>query len=376
MTDQIDYEDDFLDGCAIDFNEYADDKETQELRALFPEGERSVIAESEWRALFREEDLAELDQRYLSVLADETIRGVGAYSGEGRDLGIAARLRAVGLKVVEVAGWQTRGIADFHPRLSVDHHTASAKGSNVPALGICINGRSDLPGPLCHVLIARDNTCYVIASGKANHAGLGGFFNVTGNSNCYGVERENTGTGTEPWREDQRVTAAKCHAALLKPLKPEYQRVCEHKEWAPTRKIDAWDQTGPGMRTRVANILKVPAPAPAPTPTPTPVEEEEMLKPMLCRFGTKGVNIIYVACDKTVRHVPTSELDGYKTIQHLDGLSPDVCTLVGRGSNGFVSKDVGLLGLTEAIVSMPFIGPFPSGWSSWWKGPHFPGGIK
>lgn len=173
------------------------------------------------------------------------------YTGTGRDLGIADRLRSYGLKVVEIAGWQTRGSSTFHPRGSVDHHTAAGRYGNAPSLNICINGRSDLPGPLCQVLIGRDNTCYVIASGRANHAGRGSYAGVTGNSNVYGVEHENTGTGTEPWREDQRETAAKVHAALLDWKRDGF--VCQHKEWAPTRKIDKWDQSGHDMRNRVVN---------------------------------------------------------------------------------------------------------------------------
>lgn len=37
MTDPFD-DDDFLDGCELDFTENADDEETAELRALFPDG--------------------------------------------------------------------------------------------------------------------------------------------------------------------------------------------------------------------------------------------------------------------------------------------------------------------------------------------------
>ena len=91
-----------------------------------------------------------------------------------RDTGIADRLRAKGLNVVEVNGWRTRGAEGFNPRGSVDHHTAGPRKGNAPSLGVCINGRADLPGPLCNVLVGRDGTCYVVAAGRANHAGAGG----------------------------------------------------------------------------------------------------------------------------------------------------------------------------------------------------------
>jgi len=40
-------DDDELDGCDIDFAEHADDEETAELRALFPEGE----ADDRWEGV-------------------------------------------------------------------------------------------------------------------------------------------------------------------------------------------------------------------------------------------------------------------------------------------------------------------------------------
>ena len=183
-----------------------------------------------------------------------------------RDTGIADRLRAAGLRVVEVADWKTRGSSDFGPQGSVDHHTAGAKTGNAPSLNVCINGRPDLPGPLCHVLIGRDNTCFVVAAGRANHAGSGGWRGLSGNSTVYGVERENVGTTAEPWRPDQTDTAAKVHAALIRG-RTGPEMVCLHKEWAPGRKVDPHTITGPDLRARVASYLtKFGAPAPKPPP--------------------------------------------------------------------------------------------------------------
>jgi len=183
-----------------------------------------------------------------------------------RDTGIADRLRAKGLTVVEVNGWRTRGAETFNPRGSVDHHTAGPRTGNAPSLNICINGRPDLPGPLCHVLIGRDNTCYVIAAGRANHAGLGGWAGLQGNASVFGIERENVGDGSEPWTLQQYDVAAKAHAALIEAHGGEWRLVCEHKEWAPRRKVDAFGVDGNVMRTLVQERLgKAPAPAPAPS---------------------------------------------------------------------------------------------------------------
>lgn len=202
-----------------------------------------------------------------------------------RDAGIADRLRKYGLNVVEVAGWKTRGSDTFNPRGSVDHHTAGPATGNAPSLGICINGRSGLPGPLCNVFIARDNTCYVVAAGRANHAGLGGWRGLSGNSSVYGIERENVGYGDrEPWREDQTDTAARAHAALMESKDPSL--VCMHKEWAPTRKIDAHTLTGDELRNRVMHHMGQSPTPPTPPPTSTTPSDG------LLKVGSRGQAVV------------------------------------------------------------------------------------
>ena len=195
-----------------------------------------------------------------------------------RDTGIADRLRARGLKVVETNGWRTRGSETFTPRGSVDHHTAGPRTGNAPSLNVCINGRADLPGPLCHVLIGRDNTCYVIAAGRANHAGLGSWKALSGNSNVFGVERENVGTGAEPWTLEQYDVAAKVHAALIEPHGARWDLVCEHKEWAPRRKVDAYGVDGDTMRDLVRQRLETPQPPPPAPDAPSAVTDAEFLR--------------------------------------------------------------------------------------------------
>lgn len=201
-----------------------------------------------------------------------------------RDTGIADRLRKAGLKVVEVNGWQTRGSDTFTPRGSVDHHTAGSPHGNAPSLDICINGRPGLAGPLCNVLIGRDNTCYVIAAGRANHAGLGGWGGLRGNSSVFGIERENVGTGAEPWTLEQYDVASRAHAALISGTKDRrWDLVCEHKEWAPNRKIDAYGVDGVVMRDLVRKHLEAPAPSkPNPSkpvpPKPSKPSDADVLK--------------------------------------------------------------------------------------------------
>jgi hypothetical protein len=159
-----------------------------------------------------------------------------------RDTGIADRLRAAGLAVVEIDGWKERGSSSFNPRGGVDHHTAGSNNGNAPSLNICIHGRSDLPGPLCNTLQGFDGTQYVIASGTANHAGSGSWKGLSGNSSVYGMERENDGYSAP--RPNQHELAARAWRAIIDgspngPLSPDM--VCGHKEWAPGRKPDFHD---------------------------------------------------------------------------------------------------------------------------------------
>ena len=157
-----------------------------------------------------------------------------------RALWIPDQLETAGLTVVREWGWDLRGSASFNPQGVVCHHTASAPGNNAPSLGICINGRPDLPGPLCQILIARDGTCHVIASGAC-------------------VEVENNGLG-EPWTDHLLDVFARACAALLRGMgDTDADNVCLHREWAPTRKPDpagpGFPQDGNTWRTRVQAAL-------------------------------------------------------------------------------------------------------------------------
>jgi len=198
FTEVEEPDDDMLDGCDLDFEAGASDQEPT-LVAQFPEpGEPSAA----------------------------------------RDTGLAGLLRKQGLKVVEISGWQTRGSSNFNPRGSVNHHTAGARSRNSPSLNICINGRKGLPGPLCHVLLGRDNTAYLIAAGRANHAGRGSWRGLSGNSSVYGLEIEHIGYATEPFPKARYDAAVGVHAAFAEAAGFDPARmVCQHREWT-SRKID------------------------------------------------------------------------------------------------------------------------------------------
>lgn len=191
-----------------------------------------------------------------------------------RDVLLADRLRrdpVLAPHVVEVAGWRTRGSASFNPRGFVWHHTAGPRKGAAPSLTVCIYGRTGLPGPLCNVFLARDGRVFVVAAGRANHAGSGSWRGLSGNSSVYGLEVENTGYGSgpnaEPWSELVLDRAARIAAQL--PVTVEM--CCHHKEWT-TRKVDMHTVEGTAMRRRVIELRSRPPAAPKPAPASPPAK--------------------------------------------------------------------------------------------------------
>jgi len=169
-----------------------------------------------------------------------------------------------GLKVSEIAGWQTRGRRALTIKGIIAHHTASPPGKNAPSLGTVIHGRSDLPGPLCQVCLGRDGTCYIVAAGAANHAGRGLWHGITdGNGQMLGIEAENSGLG-EPWPEKQLDAYVRLCAAICKYRKIDAAMVAGHREYAlpKGRKIDPTGIDMVQFRYRVRAIIGSIAPAP------------------------------------------------------------------------------------------------------------------
>jgi hypothetical protein len=205
-----------------------------------------------------------------------------------------AALKARGVKVVEV---KTGGKPpSHHNRNSVGpwgpvhgvmiHHTVS-KGT-MKTVAICQNGYAGLPGPLCHGVIAKDGTVYVVGYGRANHAGKGdrdvlnavkaesystnppadNEANTDGNTHFYGFECENLGDGKDPWPPAQldaieRVSAAVCDAHGWTE-----KSVIGHLEWQPG-KVDPRGFTMASMRARIGRNLR-PEPKPPTKPKPKP----------------------------------------------------------------------------------------------------------
>jgi peptidoglycan hydrolase-like protein with peptidoglycan-binding domain len=155
---------------------------------------------------------------------------------------LASELETAGLKVAEVPGWEDRGRAEMGPvKGIICHHTAGPKSGNMPSLRIIKDGRSDLPGPLAQLGLGRDGTFYVVAAGRANHAGAGSWRGFTnGNQNFIGIEAENSGTSDDIWPAIQMDAYHRGVAAILRRIGAPASMCCGHREYAlPTgRKTD------------------------------------------------------------------------------------------------------------------------------------------
>lgn len=158
-----------------------------------------------------------------------------------------AILRKHGLKVRVVPGWKTRGrpayTGSFDPVGVLCHHTATIVAWTLAAvLRLLTGGRSGLPGPLCQFGLDRKGTVWLIASGRANHAGVaksvGSVAAGDGNSLYIGIEAFNSGTG-EVWKPRQY----NAYVLLAAVLQVEFtgnsvNAVAGHKETSTTGKID------------------------------------------------------------------------------------------------------------------------------------------
>jgi len=162
---------------------------------------------------------------------------------------LADVLRGAGVEVVEEGSWLSRSAgSSFSPIGVLWHHTAapSSASNPHPALNICINGRSDLPGPLCHALVDYFGVFHVISANRANHAGRsagsGPIPAGDGNTLMVGWEIDYAGDGGGGVR--QQMTAAQydasvaATAAVLDRLGRDSSYARGHRETSTTGKID------------------------------------------------------------------------------------------------------------------------------------------
>ena len=172
-----------------------------------------------------------------------------------RLLWLPEALKEAGLEVRAVDGWRTRGADTMTPQVVVGHHTASTKTTSPDRMAAFLaRGSSDLAGPLSQLGLDRNGVYWLIASGRANHAGRGSWRGVTGNSNAIGIEAYNDGRG-EPWPDIQLDAYDRGVAAILRRIQRDETWFCGHREWAPGRKIDPFGIDLDDMRARIAGHL-------------------------------------------------------------------------------------------------------------------------
>ena len=158
---------------------------------------------------------------------------------------LANVMRAVGLVVIEVDGWERRGRQNnsgysLVPTTVMNHHTASDTSAENDVNYMTFN--ADV-APLANLYIARNGDVHVMAGGPTNTNGEGedtwggGVPEDSMNSYAVGIEMGNTGVGEE-WTQIQMNAALVVNAALCHVLNLPSSQCRGHEEYAPTRKID------------------------------------------------------------------------------------------------------------------------------------------
>lgn len=181
---------------------------------------------------------------------------------------LADEFRAAGLEVREVAGWKSRGrpasTGHFDPNgANTVHHNGVTSSSRNPApgLSVLIQGRAGLPGPLCHYAVDYNGVVWVIAAGRANHAGRIGKSGVLGmpylgDGNRYALGNEVITNGTQTLSAKQKLSIAVTSAVVVKHFKRTHQWVHRHQDISSTGKWDIGQLTTSAVRSLVKDQMK------------------------------------------------------------------------------------------------------------------------
>jgi len=232
---------------------------------------------------------------------------------------LADVLKSAGLKIAQVPGWEDRGRGDTTEIFGVIcHYTAGSRNGNMPSLNTLINGRAAGPGvtalqgPLAQLGLGRDGTYYLIAAGRANHAGAGIWQGLTnGNSNFIGIEAENTGGQNDfPWPQVQLDAYHRGVAAILKHVGQGAEFCAGHKEYAlpKGRKSDP-DLDMNAFRSSVAAIMNSTAP-PVLIPAAEPPQAGGAQGRSTLRRGARGDLVIQL---QTILHLSPDGVFGAAT---------------------------------------------------------------
>ena len=241
-------------------------------------------------------------------------------------------LRDEGLRVVEHRSCRTNNRnhkGPFGPVHGVMiHHTVTA--GTASSVELCYNGHSTLPGPLCHGVIAKDGTVYLVGNGRANHAGNGdddvlraviderdlpadNEANTDGNRHFYGFECVNLGDGKDPWPAVQLAAIEKAAAAICRAHGWSQRSVIGHLEWQPG-KIDPRGFGMDWMRGLIKDRLTDGGTTPAPT---APSKEDDVSAYDVWAYkGTGETADAYAYLRTTARNVAslTAKVDALTSV--------------------------------------------------------------
>ncbi|WP_330240686.1 N-acetylmuramoyl-L-alanine amidase [Streptomyces sp. NBC_00525] len=186
-----------------------------------------------------------------------------------------AALKKEGLTVVEVDDWRSHNRdhkGPWGPVNGVMIHHSVTRGTGA-TVRVCRDGHPDLPGPLCHGVIAKDGRVHLVGYGRTNHAGMGdddvlraviaekkrlphdNEANTDGNRHFYGFECENLGDGEDPWPDEQLEAVERVSAAICRHHGWTARSVIGHREWQPG-KVDPRGFSMDDLRSRVHDRLK------------------------------------------------------------------------------------------------------------------------
>ncbi|WP_329306852.1 N-acetylmuramoyl-L-alanine amidase [Streptomyces sp. NBC_01260] len=230
-------------------------------------------------------------------------------------------LHAEGLTVVEVGDWRTHNRnhkgawGPVHG--SLVHRTVTS--GTAATVAIVRDGYANLPGPLCHGMIAKDGRVHLIGYGRTNHAGggcpvvleqviaesygvrpspptRGNSAGTDGNKRFYGWECENLGDGDDPWPGIQYDAIVRAQAAVIRAHRAkgddwglEAKSTIGHLEWS-SDKVDPIGFTMPSLRADVAERLRHSA-SWNPTEDDMPTRANPPVKKVAARPGAEWLTV-------------------------------------------------------------------------------------